>query len=49
MLLSLTMARTGSFNTFLVVTGTSVLVGSLLLLMLRRAPEEDVLGEPVAA
>jgi predicted MFS family arabinose efflux permease len=49
MLLSLTMARTGSFNTFLVITGTSVLVGSLLLLMLRRAPKEAVLGEPIPA
>lgn len=48
-LLSLTMARTGSFDTFLVITGTAVLAGSLLLLMLRRAPEEATQGATSAA
>ncbi|KMS54926.1 sugar phosphate permease [Novosphingobium barchaimii LL02] len=49
MLLSLTLARTGSFNTFLVITGTTVLIGSLLLLMLRRPAQIDVAPEPMPA
>lgn len=49
-LLSVTLARTGSFDMFLVITGTSVMLGSLLLLMLRRALKpENLLGAPVPA
>jgi predicted MFS family arabinose efflux permease len=48
-LLSWTLASTGTFNTFLVTTGTAVFVGSLLLLMLRGAPHEEAAGEPVPA
>ncbi|MEE4453859.1 MFS transporter [Novosphingobium resinovorum] len=49
-LLSWTLARTGSFDTFLVTVGVSVLAGALLLLMLRKGPQvEEALGEPVPA
>ncbi|EZP80312.1 Major facilitator superfamily protein [Novosphingobium resinovorum] len=49
-LLSWTLARTGSFDTFLVTVGTSVFAGALLLLMLRKGPQvEEALGEPVPA
>lgn len=49
-LLSWTLARTGSFDSFLVTVGTSVVAGALLLLMLRKGPQvEEALGEPVAA
>lgn len=42
--LSWTMARTGGFDQFLVTTGTTVLVGSLLLLLLGRKG-----GKPIEA
>ncbi|MFT4054169.1 MAG: MFS transporter [Novosphingobium sp.] len=49
-LLSWTLARTGSFDSFLVTVGTSVVAGALLLLMLRKGPQvEEAMGEPVAA
>lgn len=48
-LLSWTLARTGNFDAFLVTVGTAVVLGALLLLMLRRAPVEEVVGEPVPA
>ncbi|MFC0202753.1 MFS transporter [Novosphingobium soli] len=47
--LSWSLARTGSFDTFLVAAGTGVVTGSLLLLMLRRRPEAALRGQPVAA
>ncbi|TCM16576.1 MFS transporter [Novosphingobium sp. PhB165] len=37
-LLSLTLARTGGFNMFLVISGTAVLAGATLLMTLSRAP-----------
>ncbi|MGG2005421.1 LPXTG cell wall anchor domain-containing protein [Novosphingobium resinovorum] len=50
-LLSWTLARTGSFDTFLVTVGTAVVMGAFLLLTLRKEPqeEEDASGEPVPA
>lgn len=49
-LLSWTLARTGNFDSFLVTVGTSVVAGALLLLMLRKGPQEDDAGaEPVPA
>jgi MFS family permease len=47
-LLSLTLARTGNFNLFLVIVGSSVIAGSALLLLLRssgRAPDETARQE----
>jgi hypothetical protein len=35
-LLSLTMARTGGYDLYLVIVGTAVLLGAALLLLLRR-------------
>ncbi|PNU01916.1 MFS transporter [Novosphingobium guangzhouense] len=46
-LLSWTLARTGSFDSFLLTVGTSVVAGALLLLMLRKEPQtEEALPEP---
>ena len=42
MLLSLTLGTTGNFNLFLVVTGTSVMVGAAMLLLLGRGDRQMV-------
>lgn len=49
--LSWTLARTGSFNTFLVTSATAVLIGSLLLLLLRghKAVVQDGAAAPAQA
>jgi hypothetical protein len=36
-LLSVTLAQTGTFNLFLVIVGTAVFAGSVMLLMLGRS------------
>lgn len=43
LLLSWTLARTGGFDLFLVIVGTSVIIGAALLLKLRGMPEENAL------
>jgi predicted MFS family arabinose efflux permease len=50
-LLSLILAQTGTFDLFLTITGTSVLVGAALLLTLNRFPpaESETVGDSAAA
>ena len=43
-LLSMTLAATGNFNLFLLITGTSVVVGAAMLLLLGRGDRGDVAG-----
>jgi MFS family permease len=43
-LLSFTLAATGNFNLFLLITGTSVVVGAAMLLLLGRGDRGDVAG-----
>lgn len=55
MFLSWSLARSGSFNPFLILTGSSVMLGALLLLMLGKGPDahersgQAIGGEPAAA
>ena len=44
--LSWTLARTGNFNLFLVTTGTAVLAGSALLLLLGRRRSGEATAAP---
>ena len=43
-LLSVTLGATGNFNLFLIITGTSVVVGAAMLLLLGRGDRGDVAG-----
>ncbi len=47
MFLSWSIARTGSFDQFLVLTGSAVILGALLLLLLRHANESESESESV--
>ncbi len=48
-LLGYTLSTTGNFNVFLVVTGVSVVLGALMLLLLGRNEKRDEAAHPVPA